>query len=215
MADIDPMDQAQGRVAPATSGRTGVRPRLSRSRDSAARCAPPPQGEAVLAAKHGFAPPRSILVAVLLLAGCGFHLEGRVPLPQSMQRPYIEASDQQSDFVQSLRRQMLIAGAHPVDSPDRATAVVDILDDAVMPRVLSVSAQNRPTEYEVTYTVRFAVIAGGRQLLPPQQVASMRSYSFDENLLLAKEHEESILRQAMGEDLADIVMRRLASLSAQ
>jgi len=100
-----------------------------------------------------------------------------------------------------------------VDSPGRATAVVDILDDAVTSRVLSVSAQNRPTEYQVTYTVRFSVSAGGRQLLPPQQVSSMRSYSFDETLLLAKQHEESILQQAMGQDLADIVMRRLSRVS--
>ena len=151
--------------------------------------------------------------ALLALAGCGFHLEGNVPLPRSMQRPYIEASDQQSDFVQSLRRQMLIAGAHPVDSADHATGIVRILSDVVTRRVLSVSAQNRPTEYEVIYTVRFSVSAAGKEVLPPQQVSSMRSYSFDESLLLAKEHEEAILRQAMGRDLAGIVMQRLSRLS--
>jgi LPS-assembly lipoprotein len=153
--------------------------------------------------------------ALLLLAGCGFRLEGRVPLPQAIRKPYIQASDEQSDFVQSLRRQMLMSGAHPVDSPEQATAVVvvDILSDAMKPQVLSVSAQNRPTEYQVTYTVRFSVTAGGRELLPPQQVSATRSYSFDESLLLAKEHEQAILRQAMGQDLADIVMRRLSRMS--
>jgi LPS-assembly lipoprotein len=168
---------------------------------------------------EGRAPGRNALLIsaciTLLLSGCGFHLEGRMPLPQPISKPYIDASDQQSDFVQSLRRQMLISGARPVDSPDQATSIVhvDILDDAVHPRVLSVSAQNRPTEYQVTYTVRFSVTAGGRQLLPPQQVSAQRSYSFDESLLLAKEHEEEILRQAMGQDLADIVMRRLSRVA--
>ena len=153
------------------------------------------------------------MAATLLLAGCGFHLEGHVPLPQPIRKPYIQAVDQQSDFVQSLRRQMLISGAHTADSPGRASAVVDILDDAVTRRVLSVSAQNRPTEYQVTYTVRFRVIAAGRELLAPQQVSTVRSYSFDESLLLAKEHEEAILQQAMGQDLADIVMRQLSRVS--
>ena len=155
------------------------------------------------------------LGAAMLLAGCGFHLEGRLPLPEPIRKPYIRASDQQSDFVQSLRRQMLISGAHPVDSEDQASAVVvvDVLDDAVTPHVLSVSAQNRPTEYQVTYTVRFSVLAGGKVLLAPQQVSATRSYSFDESLLLAKEHEQAILRQAMGQDLADIVMRRLSRVS--
>ncbi len=150
---------------------------------------------------------------LLAAAGCGFHLEGRVPLPRAMRRPYLQAPDQQSDFVQSLRRQMLIAGAHPVDSANRATGIVHILSDVVTRRVLSVSAQNRPTEYEVIYTVRFSVSAGGKEVLNPQQVSSMRSYSFDESLLLAKEHEEAILQQAMGRDLAGIVMQRLSRLS--
>ena len=166
--------------------------------------------QAARGARRGAARIVGLIAAVLLLPGCGFHLEGRVPLPEPIRRPYIHAADQQSDFVQSLRRQMLISGAQPVDSPDQATAVVDILSDNVTPRVLSVSAQNRPTEYRVTYTVRFSVTAGGRELLPPQQVSSMRSYSFDESLLLAKEHEEAILQQAMGQDLADVVMRRLS-----
>ena len=137
-----------------------------------------------------------------------------MPLPQPIRRPYIQAQDQHSDFVQSLRRRMLISGAHPVDAPGQASAIVHILNDAVTPRVLSVSAQNRPTEYQVTYTVRFSVTAGGRELLAPQQVSAQRSYSFDESLLLAKKHEEAILQEAMGQDLADIVMRRLSRVSA-
>ena len=151
-----------------------------------------------------------VVASALVLTGCGFHLEGRIALPQSIRRPYIQAPDQQSDFVQSLRRQMLMSGAHPVDLPGQATAVVRILSDKVAPRVVSVSAQNRPVEYQITYTVRFSVTAGGRELLPPQQVSAVRSYSFDESLLLAKEHEEEILQQAMGQDLADIVMRQLS-----
>ncbi len=149
----------------------------------------------------------------LLLCGCGFHLEGHIALPQPIQRPYIQAPDQQSDFVQSLRRQMLISGAHPVDLPGRATAVVRILSDKVTTQVLSVSAQNRPVEYQITYTVRFSLVAGDKELLSPQQVSAVRSYSFDESLLLAKEHEEQILQQAMGQDLADIVMRQLSRVS--
>ena len=150
--------------------------------------------------------------AVFLLTGCGFHLEGRIALPSTIRRPYIEAPDRQSDFVQSLRRQMLIAGAHPVDLPGQATAVVHVLSDKVAPRVLSVSAQNRPVEYQISYTVRFSVTVGGKVLLAPRQVSAVRSYSFDESLLLAKEHEEEILQQAMGQDLADIVMRQLSRL---
>ena len=131
------------------------------------------------------------VLAAALLAGCGFHLQGRTALPAVVRTPYVEAPDRQRD---------------------EASAVVSVLRDSVARRVLSVSATNQPNQYEVTYTVGFSVSAAGKELLPPQELSATRTYSFDERLLLAKNHEEEILRQDMARDLADMVMRRLASL---
>jgi LPS-assembly lipoprotein len=154
-----------------------------------------------------------VLAACLgVLAGCGFHLEGRAPLPQSMKAAYVEATDQQTDFVQSLRRALLTSGARPAYAKSSASSVVNILRDEVVRRTLSVSALNKPNEYEVTYFVRFSVSAGEKELLAPQEISATRSYSFDETRQLAKEHEEAILRQAMAHDLADRVVRQLSSL---
>ena len=87
-----------------------------------------------------------------------------------------------------------------------------IIKENYKKRVLSVSATNQPNEYEITYTITFAVTAGDKELLPQQDIAATRTYSFDERLLLAKGHEEDLLRADMARDLADRVMRRLASL---
>jgi LPS-assembly lipoprotein len=147
-----------------------------------------------------------------LLAGCGFHLQGRAPLPEHVQAAYVQAADQQTDFVQSLRKALLTSGVRPPTDKSKASSVVYILKDEVVRRTLSVSALNRPNEYEVTYNVRFSVSAGDRELLAPQDISATRSYSFDESKLLAKEHEEAILRQAMAHDLAYRVIRQLSSL---
>jgi LPS-assembly lipoprotein len=150
--------------------------------------------------------------ALLALGGCGFHLEGRTPLPATVQTPYLEAEDRQSDFVQSLQRALLANGAQLAPEKNKASAVVTILKDNLKQRVLSVSNLNQPNEYELTYTVSFSVTAGDQELLPPQEISTTRSYSFDARLLLAKGHEAEILRGAMAQDLADMVMRRLARL---
>jgi len=89
---------------------------------------------------------------------------------------------------------------------------VSIVRDNVTRRVVSVSATNQPNQYEVTYTVSFLVTAGDKELLPQQEISATRTYSFDERLLLAKGHEDDVLREDMAHDLADMVMRRLASL---
>ena len=150
--------------------------------------------------------------AVALLVACGFHLQGRAGLPDVVKRPYLEAPDVQSDFAQSLRHALLSNGAQLMLQKDNASVVISVLQDNVKRRVLSVSATNQPNQYEVTYTVGFAVSARDQQLLPPQELTATRVYSFDERLLLAKGHEEDVLRQDMARDLADMVMRRLASL---
>jgi LPS-assembly lipoprotein len=150
--------------------------------------------------------------AAAFAVACGFHLEGHAPLPASLKTPYLEAPDKQSDFIQSLRRTLLSNGAHIAQERDKSSAVVSILRDSVTRRVLSVSATNQPNQYEVTYTVAFSVTASAQELLAPQEVTATRTYSFDERLLLAKGHEEDILRQDMAHDLAELVMRRLSSL---
>jgi len=151
-------------------------------------------------------------VLAVSLTGCGFHLEGRTPLPESMKRAYVQATDMQTDFAQSLRKALLTSGSRPPSDKKTASSIVNIIKDDVVRRTLSVSAQNKPNEYEITYTVRFSVTAGDQELLAPQDISATRSYSFDETRLLAKEHEESILRQAMAHDLADRVIRQLSSL---
>ena len=150
--------------------------------------------------------------ALLALGGCGFHLEGRTPLPATVVTPYVAAEDRQSDFVQSLERALLANGAQLSTDRAKASAVIAVLRDNLKQRVLSVSNLNQPNEYELTYTVSFSVTVGDREVLPPQEISTTRSYSFDARFLLAKGHEADVLRGAMAQDLADMVMRRLARL---
>jgi len=150
-----------------------------------------------------------------LLGGCGFHLEGRSPLPEMVKTPYLEAPDRQSEFVASLRHQLLTNGAQLVPDKGHASAVISVLSDQMTRRVVSVSAANQPNQYEVTYTVRIAVTAGDKELLPAQEISATRTYSFSEPLLLAKGHEEDVLREDMARDLADRVMRLLSRLPQQ
>ena len=154
----------------------------------------------------------SALVLAALLGGCGFHLQGRAPLPALVKSPYVEAPDRQTDFVQSLRHDLLQNGAQPVQLKSQASAVISILQDQMVRRTVSVSASNQPNLYEITYTVRVAVSAGDKELLPAQELVATREFSFSEPELLAKGHEEDVLRADMARDLADQVMRLLSRL---
>ena len=96
--------------------------------------------------------------------------------------------------------------------PKIPTATIEITKDLVEQRTLAVSARNIPTDYELTYTVTFAVHGPDAELLAPQTITLSRDYSFEENVLLAKEHEADILRAQMARDLVSMAMHRLARL---
>jgi LPS-assembly lipoprotein len=157
---------------------------------------------------------RAVLGAALavLAAGCGFHLQGHTPLPAALKNPYLEVQDRQSDFTQSLRHVLISNGAELADRRDQASAVVSIVRESFRKRTLVISPNNQVAEYEITYAVTFAVSAGDKELLQPQELTDIRSYSFDETLLLAKGHEEDQLRADMARELADRVMRLMSNL---
>ena len=155
--------------------------------------------------------PGVALAMLLWLAGCGFHMQGRIELPRSLADARLEGSDQQSDFYSSLRAALHAAGSRlDGTAPDAAT--VRILEDSSSERILTVSARNTPTAYALIYHVKVAVEYQGRELLPPEEHTLTREYSFNETELLAKQRESDILRQALADDLAALVMRRLAAL---
>ena len=151
-------------------------------------------------------------LVALLLSACGFRLQGRAPLPAALSSAYVIAPNDQTDFVQGLRKALIVSGGKVVEDKERATSTVRIMTDDFVSKILSVSAENIPREYEVTYTVEFSVSSKDEELIPLQKVAVTRNYSFNERALLAKENEEAILREGMARDLVGIVMRRLSSL---
>jgi len=154
----------------------------------------------------------AVTLLAVLLAGCGFHLQGRQPMPEAFAFTYIDTKDEQTDFVQDLRKALLASGSKVIRTQGSSGATVSVHDDELSERILSVSARNIPTEYELTYRVKFSVTANGKTLIDNEEISATRDLSFEETQLLAKEREQEILREALARDLVALVMRRLASL---
>lgn len=132
--------------------------------------------------------------------------------PAEMQRTYIATEDRHSLFYRELRIALQDAGVNLVDSPANATATLSITIDETDQRVLSVSARNVPTEYEVYYLIRYSIESGSERLLDPQELTVTRDYTYDELLVLGKAHEEELLRNACVEDLVRIVLKQISAL---
>jgi LPS-assembly lipoprotein len=154
----------------------------------------------------------SVLCLALAAWGCGFRLQEPIALPEGVSRIGMSAQDELTPFAVELRRGLERAGAEVAPSTGEADAVIRVRLDRSGRRVLSVSARNTPTEFEIYYHLEYSIERGGQEVVPLQRLELTRNFSFDESELLAKDHEEELLREAMARDLADLVLRRLDSL---
>ncbi len=154
----------------------------------------------------------ALLLAVLTLGlgACGFQLQGAFTVPAEMQRTYIETDDRHSFFYRAFRRELLAAGVNVVDSAEESTARFTIYVDRTGQRVLSVSARNVPTEYEVFYTIQYGLMSGEVALLDVQDMTGTRDYTYDATLVLGKAKEEELMRNAIVEDLVRIVLKQIS-----
>ena len=146
------------------------------------------------------------------LTACGFQLRAAPDIPAEMSRTYILADDKFSLFYRKLRGELKNAGVQLVDSPAEASAVFSILADKTGQRVLSVSARNVPREYEVFYMIFYSVESGNNTIMPPQSLTRTRDYTYDETLVLGKAREEELLREAIVDDLVQVILKQLSSL---
>ncbi len=147
-----------------------------------------------------------------MLVGCGFQMQGAFVAPAEMERTYIATDDRHSLFYRRLRTAMKEAGVQLVDDPLSATATLYITYDETDQRVLSVSARNVPTEYEVYYTIEYSVGAAQKNLLETQTLTLTRDYTYNPTLVLGKAREQELLREAIVDDLVRIVLKQISAI---
>lgn len=139
-------------------------------------------------------------------------MQGESSVPSEMERTYIAADDKYSIFFRELKRQLQANGVQIVDSPTESTAILSIHFDKTDQRVLSVSARNVPTEYEVYYSIEYSLENAEKTIQPRQLITLTRDYTYDETLVLGKSREEQVMRESIVDDLVRTVLRQLGRL---
>ena len=161
--------------------------------------------------------PESRVVAVLatfllfLLSGCGFTLRGSAELPAALQTLQVETPAANSDIARELRRMLRNNGVALTDTPADEIWHLDIGGEQSSERVLSVNANARAGEYEITMTVG-AQLRRGAQIIGPENFSVSRAYLADPESSVAKNEEAELIRTEMRRELAQQILRRLQSL---
>jgi len=165
------------------------------------------------------ATPRAALLvfafalSALAVSSCGFRLQGAPALAAAFARTYLVVPVDEPLLRRQLAEQIELTGAQVADDPRTASAVLQVHDAVAEQRVLSISAQGRPLEYEISFRVRFDVRVGERTLLELQTLELRRDYPFDASDVLARQREAGVLLESMQREMAKLMLRRLAAVA--
>ena len=157
-------------------------------------------------------PRLTVACLCLLLAACGYQLQSYDRLPAEMQQTFLQAGNHYSPFYRQLRRALDDAGITLTSDPSQATATLVISKDDTGQRLVTISAQNQPLEFEVFYEISYLVKSKDGALLPLQAISVTRDYTYDQTIVLGKRQEEEILREELARDLVRRVLRSLDSI---
>ena len=154
-----------------------------------------------------------VFQCAVLLSGCGFRLRGSDVVQKIDQVVYIQTNRSHSALIESLGDYLELT-----QNRDEAHVILTIINESKGRRVLSVARDGKVEEYELQYVVTFSATRNNKAakesasiLLPEQSVVLKRTYLFDESAVLAIEVEESALYEAMADDAARQITRRLGA----
>lgn len=152
------------------------------------------------------------LLALLVLAGCGFHMQGASPLPAGVKSVQVSYHDNYrvgdpplvTALKQRLRRQHLLGG-------DNAPAKLDIVSIVNPQSLIAVNPlDGYAAEYALTSRVTFNYSVNGVKRLSGQQLSLTHNYSVSDVQVLSDEAERQRMITGLQQELADMILERIA-----
>lgn len=149
---------------------------------------------------------------IMLMSGCGFQLRGQSALP--FESAFVDAGAT-SQIAAQLRRS-LSANDKLANSKDTAGIVIRLAGETREKNILSLSGTGKVREYRLIHRVTLSAMdRDKRNVLAPSTIQLNRDFSYDDQQIMAKEAEESMLHKEMEQDILRQILRRLGYIKTQ
>ncbi len=151
------------------------------------------------------------ILLVISLTACGFQLRGSYSLPWDTL--YLGLPENSELYFQIKRGIEATSQTRVITDAKEAQATLVILGNTQVKSILSLSGTGLVREYQLTRTFVYKIQdAGGKELVPANQIILQRAMTFDDAYIFAKEAEEGMIWKEMQEDMVMQLLRRLAAI---
>lgn len=152
-----------------------------------------------------------LLLTMLALAACGFHLRGSnlKDAQFAFKSLYLKVPGE-TQFVIDLRRMLKANKIELAPTSDKADLVLEIVSEVNQKQILSLSGAGRVQEYQLFYRINLRAYDNQQNdWLSADEISLSRILPYDDAQVLAKEQEETMLYKDMRSDAVAQVVRRL------
>jgi len=150
-----------------------------------------------------------LLISVLAMAACGFHLRESAALPPTLQRIHLNVAGG-GEFPRMLSRALETSGVTVEDDSGPGIAELRVPTAAFGTDSLTNGGYVRITEYSVHYQVQFDVTGpDGKLLIPLQHINMSREYSYDATNTVGNASQVQEIQHSLNSDMVQAVLFRL------
>ncbi len=155
----------------------------------------------------------SVGVFVLIAwGGCGYQIKGSDP--GAYFETFSISGDPKILACQKVADRLESAGLLNKSSRDDKGIVVRCLSEKTDRRAVSVDASSLGAEYQIVYSVRYALdSAGGQNFVSPFWVSRSDTFLYNRRNLLGSHNEESVIRDELVDRVADQIVRAITRVS--
>jgi len=137
-----------------------------------------------------------LLLTLLFVSACGYHVRGNLDLPEGLQNIYLQGGSGQ--LRQIIKITLRSSDGKLVTNIEDAGIVVKVTRENMRRRVTSTSSTGRANEFELYYQLDFILLdVKGENLSEKQAVEITRDYFNDQEDILGKNDEEQTIREEM------------------
>lgn len=155
-----------------------------------------------------------MLIAILALSNCGFHLRRIVDMPKWLQQVAIVVPDEQRDLEPLLKEQLQAYHIQVINDPAMAHYWLTIEKDQFQQNISSISSSTTPRQYQLIYTVQFKLERAREYIvIPSNEIVISRQITINSNRILGSNDEETRQKHDMQHEAIIQMIYRLSRIN--